>query len=226
MALKAGTEDKKKMMIAGGLGVVVLGLVIYNVVGSFGGSSTPAPAPAQAPAATAPITTGAPPASASAPVARTGPAPVSRQRVISANHAPEAVKVAGSMASLDPTLHPELMAQAESLEYTGKGRNIFSMFSTPVQIEQPKGPIRPQQMIAQAPTGPPPPPPIDLKFFGYESRQGGAKRVFLLHGDDVFIAGEGDVVDHHYMVVKIAPFSVQVEDIPYNNTQTLPLIQN
>jgi hypothetical protein len=34
------------------------------------------------------------------------------------------------------------------------------------------------------------------------------------------------VVDHHYMVVKIAPFSVQVEDIPYNNTQTLPLIQN
>ena len=43
------------------------------------------------------------------------------------------------MASLDPTLHPELMAQAESLEYTGKGRNIFSMFSTPVTSSSPKG---------------------------------------------------------------------------------------
>jgi hypothetical protein len=218
MALKIGAEDKKKMMIAAGLGVVVLALVIYNVVGLFGGSSTPAPV-ASAPPPVATTT------QATAP-ARTGPAQFLRQRVISAHHTQEAVKVTGSMASLDPTLHPELMAQAESLEYTGKGRNIFSMFSTPVQIEQPKGPIRPQQMIAQAPTGPPPPPPIDLKFFGYESRQGGAKRVFLLHGDDVFIAGEGDVVDHHYMVVKIAPFSVQVEDIPYNNTQTLPLIQN
>ena len=129
------------------------------------------------------------------------------------------------MAGLDPTLHPELMAQAESIEYTGKGRNIFSMFSEPV-IEPVKTPIRPQPDVPQPPPGPPPPPPIDLKFFGYEARQGGARRAFLLHGDDVFIAGEGDVVDHHYRVVKIAPMSVQIEDIPYNNTQTLPLIQN
>ncbi|HTY85165.1 MAG TPA: hypothetical protein VMB19_13155, partial [Silvibacterium sp.] len=136
-----------------------------------------------------------------------------------------ATKVAGPLAGLDPTLHPELMAQAESIEYTGKGRNIFSMFSEPV-IEQAKGPIRPQPIAPPTPTGPPPPPPIDLKFFGYESHPGGAKKVFLLHGDDVFIASEGDVVDHHYKVVKIAPLSVQIEDIPYNNTQTLPLIQN
>jgi len=129
------------------------------------------------------------------------------------------------MASLDPTLHPELMAQAESLEYTGKGRNIFSLFSTPV-IEVAKAPIRPQTFVPQPPPGPPPPPPIDLKFFGYEGQPSGTKRAFLLHGDDVFIAKEGDVVDHHYRVVKIAPFSVQVEDIPYRNTQTLPLIQN
>jgi len=118
----------------------------------------------------------------------------------------------------------EVMAEAESLEYSGKGRNIFSMFSTPVQIEAPKAPPRPQTMVPVV-TGPPPPPPIELKFFGYESRQG-AKKVFLLHGDDVFIAAEGDVVDHHYKVVKIAPLSVQVEDIPYHNTQTLPLVQN
>ena len=81
-------------------------------------------------------------------------------------------------------------------------------------------------MLPPVATGPPPPPPIDLKFFGYEGQPAGTKRAFLLHGDDVFIASEGDVVDHHYRVVKIAPMSVQVEDIPYKNTQTLPLIQN
>jgi hypothetical protein len=116
------------------------------------------------------------------------------------------------------------MAAAESLEYAGKGRNIFSMSSAPaVVIEKPKGPIRPMQTVAQ---GPPPPPPIDLKFFGYVSHKDGDRRVFLLHGDDVFIASVGDVVDHRYKVVQIAPLSIQVEDIPFNNTQTLPLIQN
>ena len=58
----------------------------------------------------------------------------------------EAAKISGSMANLDPTLHPEVMAQAESLEYSGKGRNIFSMFSVPV-IEEAKAPIRPQPVV-------------------------------------------------------------------------------
>jgi len=209
MAMKTGAEDKKKVIAAGALGAVVLGLVIYNLAGFFGGSSTPAPPRTVA-------TTAAPqaPASAATP----------RERVIPAGSERQATKIPGSMASLDPTLHPEVMAQAESLEYSGKGRNIFSMFSTPA-IEEVHAPIRPKEAAAVA-SGPPPPPPIDLKFFGYASSPGGAKKVFLLHGDDVFIAREGDVVDHHYKVVKIEPLSVQVEDIPYNNTQTLPLIQN
>jgi hypothetical protein len=217
MAMKIGAEDKKKVAIAAGLGIIVLGLVVYNVLHFFVGGSPPpaAPATVQAPGAT---TTPVTPARATAPSA-------TRQRVIP-SRAHEATKVPGSMASLDPTLHPELMAQAESIEYTGKGRNIFSMTSTPVEIEKPAASIRPQPVVPQAPPGPPPPPPIDLKFFGYAARQGGAKKVFLIHGDDVFIASEGDVVDHHYKVLKISPLSVQVEDIPYSNTQTLPLIQN
>ena len=118
------------------------------------------------------------------------------------------------------------MAQAESLEYSGRGRNIFSQFSAPPVIEQVKAPVRPNTQEAQVPQGPPPPPPIDLKFFGYEAHKDGTRKAFLLHGDDVFIASEGDVVDHRYRVLKIAPFSVQVEDLPYKNAQPLPLVQN
>jgi hypothetical protein len=120
------------------------------------------------------------------------------------------------------------MAQAESLEYTGNGRNIFSLASVPVDIPVPVKPARvdPEANVASGPPPPPPPPPIDLKFFGFAARQSGTRRAFLLKGDDVFIASEGDVVDHRYKVVKIAPTSVQVEDIPYANTQSLPLMQN
>jgi hypothetical protein len=205
MALKVGTEDKKKVYIASALGVVVLGLAIYVFHDSFS-SGTPAPPPPT------PVVA-APPVRATTPSTTTG-------------H--EATKLPGNAADLDPTLHPELMAQAESLEYTGKGRNIFSLTSMPVEIPQPVKTARNTTPLP-VPTGPPPPAPppaIELTFFGYSSRQSGIRRAFLLKGDDVFIASEGDVVDHRYKVVKIAPSSVQVEDIPYANTQSLPLVAN
>jgi hypothetical protein len=216
MALKIGSEDKKKVAIAGVLGIVVLFLVLRMVFQMFGGGTPPPPLPPTV--VQTPTRPGAPPQTLS-----------TAQPATPAEH--EAAKVpasySGSMANLDPTLHPEWMAAAESLEYAGNGRNIFSMSSAPVVIDKPQGPIRPgahnAPLVAQ---GPPPPPPIDLKFFGYEAHAGGARKAFLLHGDDVFIAAVGDVVDHRYKIVQIAPFSIQVEDIPYNNTQSLPLVQN
>ncbi len=197
MALKLGTENRKQVAIAGGLGVVVLILLIRFLVSTFSSDSVPA----------------APP-----PVVATQPATGSTR---------EAPKVAHS-TNLDPTLHFELLSQTESLLYTGKGRNIFSQGSAQVMETATVAPARPARgpVVPVAPPGPPPPPPVDLKFYGFTAQQGGKRQVFLLHGDDVFIAGEGDVVDHRYRVVKIAPFSIQVMDIPYNNTQTLNLIQN
>jgi hypothetical protein len=214
MALRIGSEEKKKVIIAGSLGAIVVILLLYNL---FGGSSTPAPVP-PSPAITeaAPTPLLAPAASASVPES-------SRPGVTTvAVH--EAVRASGSLESLDPTLHPEWMAQAESLQYAGRGRNIFSMSSVPTVIEAVKGPIRPS--LPQGPQGPPPPPPIDLKFFGFETPAGGARKAFLLHGEDVFIASEGDVVDRRYKVVKIAPLSIDIDDLAYNHTQTLPLVQN
>jgi hypothetical protein len=214
MALKVGSEDKKKVAIAAVLGIVVLGMVGYQVYDTFFASSTPA---SSAPVATAPAS--------EPPVSAPSSGPGQQQMTVAASRAREATKIGSSMAHLDPTLHPEWMADAESLEYTGKGRNIFSMLSAPPAIEQLKASIRPETG-PPVPTGPPPPPPIDLKFFGFEASKAGPRKAFLLHGDDVFVASEGDVVDHRYKVVKIAPFSAQVEDIPYHNTQTLPLVQN
>ena len=211
MALKIGSEDKKKVAFAGILGVIVLFLVGRMIFQTFVGGSTPPPAPAPAQVVTAPT-----------PVA--GPVQSRTRRSVIAG--PEAAKVSAPLAKLDPTLHPEWMAAAESLEYSGKGRNIFSMFSAAPVIEQAKAPVRPSTPGPVVAAGPPPPPPIELKFFGFEANKGGSRKAFLLHGEDVFIASEGDVVDHRYKVVKIAPFSMQVEDIPYHNTQTLPLVQN
>src|SRR5580698_1944920 len=203
MALKVGAEDKKKVYLAGGLGAVMLILLVRFLWQTFG----PSPAPAVTPAPPRVLTA---PRSASTTVQ--GPA-----------YGHQAAKV-GGLAALDPTLHPEIMRQAESLEYTGRGRNIFSQFSVAPEIPKPVAPIR-EAHVDTGPPPPPPPPPINLGFYGYAAEKTGQKQVFLLHGDDIFIASEGDVVDRRYRVVKIGTASVQVEDIPYHNTQTLPLRQ-
>lgn len=199
MALRAGTENKKQVAIAAVLGVILLIVLARFLWQTFGGSSTSeSPAPAS---------------TASAPQAE-APTPAGTAKKV-------------GHINLDPTLHTELLAQAESITYTGNGRNIFSQSSAPVNIPKPIASARPiAQQVPQGPPQPPPPPPIDLKFFGYELPKSGHKRVFLLHGEDIYLASEGDVVDHRYKVVRIMPFSIQVEDIPYHNTQNLPLVQN
>ena len=205
MAIKVGTEDKKKVYLASGLGAVMLILLVRFLWQNFGPSPAPPPAPA-------PVVTVARPAATTAAEGAAAPA-----------FGHQAAKV-GGLASLDPTLHPEIMRQAESLEYTGHGRNIFSQFSAPPEIPKPIASIR-QAKVDTGPPPPPPPPPINLGFYGYAAERTGQRQVFLLHGDDIFIASEGDVVDRRYRVVKIGTASVQVEDIPYHNTQTLPLRQ-
>ncbi len=208
MAIKVGTEDKKKVYLAAGLGAVMLILLVRFLWQTFGPSPAAPPAPP-------PVVT------VVRPAATTAQTP--QENTTAPAYAHQASKV-GGLASLDPTLHPEIMRQAESLEYTGHGRNIFSQFSAPPEIPKPVAAIR-QAHVDTGPPPPPPPPPINLGFYGYAAEKTGQKQVFLLHGDDIFIASEGDVVDRRYRVVKIGTASVQVEDIPYHNTQTLPLRQ-
>lgn len=214
MALRVGNEAKWKIYAASGLGGVALLLLVYTLFNVFGGSS-PAPAPVQSAAAVPPA--------AIAPAPAAAPNRTAAQADTATPYGPAAIKLPGA-AGLDPTLHPEVMAQAEATTYTGKGRNIFSQNSAaPESIEKPVASVRPQPT---GPPAPPPPPPIELKFYGYSSTKGGPRQIFLLHNDDIFIAREGDVVDRRYRVVAIHPFAVDVEDIPYHNTQSLPLTQN
>jgi len=122
----------------------------------------------------------------------------------------------------------EPMLVTESLVYSGSGRNIFSG-----EMEAPPPPPPPKADFSARNTQPPPPPPpqhtgppplpaIPLKFFGTSVSHSGVRRAFLLNGDDVFIAGVGDIVQRRYRVVSIADNSIMVEDIPNTNKQTLP----
>jgi hypothetical protein len=143
-----------------------------------------------------------------------------------------AQKIATTNGQLDPTLHEDAMHVTEGLVYTGNGRNIFGLGPAVVEVAmvKPVAPARPA-VVAQTgppppPPGPPPPPPIDLKFFGTATAANGARRAFLLHGEDVFLAADGEIVQRRYKVVSIASNSIVIEDMPNNNKQTLPLQAN
>ncbi len=129
---------------------------------------------------------------------------------------------------LDPTLDLNLLRQSEEIKYAGNGRNIFIAGSVPIKIEIPKGPgvtDKPASATLRTPPPPPPPPPITLKFYGFANRSGGMKKVFLMQGEDIFVAAEGDIVDRRYRILRISPNAVDVEDVLNNNRQSLPLQQ-
>ena len=196
MAMRWGTEKKwqRYAMIA----VVSLALSWFGRTLLELNSGTPSAPPPPVADSSAPATSG------------TSAGPAARQLT--------------SAASLDPTLHPEWMARAENTRYTGTSRNIFSRDSLPPSMQQAiEKPISSVRTGRAAPSGPPPPPTIDLKFYGFATEQGGRKLIFLSHGDDVFIAAEGEVVEGRYKVLKIEKNSVLMEDLAYNDNQPLPM---
>jgi len=130
------------------------------------------------------------------------------------------LRTAKAPHSIDPTLRYDWLKTSEDTKYEGNGRNIFlAQAEAPVQLAAAAA----QNKKPEGPPLPPPPPPINLKFYGFASRAGEPKKVFLSQGEDVFIAGEGEVVDRRYKVLHISPMSVEIEDMLTNNRQSIPL---
>jgi hypothetical protein len=209
---------QKKVAAVAGFLVLAVGILYFEL--PHGG---PAPAPATA----APVVTTAP----------TPPGPIAGGAGTKAgvvipippgNAVGSAAKSLGTTsAQLDPTLRMAAMLMTESVVYSGSGRNIFSASSTPVDIPKPIASVRTGKAVVgppPLPPGPPPPPPIDLKFFGTATAGNGVRRAFLLHGEDVFLASDGDIVQRRYKVISVAANSIVVEDMANSNRQTLPLL--
>ena len=200
--MKTGTEDRKKVIMFSVLLAIIVPVAIWEVSGYFSTPSAPRPAPA----------------------------PAQQQAVVAGAtdpNGPAAEKI--PVNAIDPTLHLAKLAQSEDVDYRGTGRNIFSPESIPVHIERPAAPPRPTVMTQVVlPQPVPQAPPIDLKYFGYSEDKAnrGSIKAFLVHGDDIFMARQGEVIDHRYKVGTISPGSVQVTDLAYNNTQTLSISAN
>jgi hypothetical protein len=194
--VKVGAENRTKLFVAIGLMLVAVVVLLFNL-----GSSAPKAATVVPPQTT--LTTAAP--------AR--PAATGKTR---------GKKVSTAARSLDPTLRYDWLKASEDTKYEGTGRNIFM---TQAEIPQPVAPVKTDEERAaeSGPPPPPPPPPINLKFFGFASKPGEAKKIFLSEGEDVFIAAEGEVVNRHYKVLRISPTSVEIEDVLNNNRQSIPL---
>ncbi len=198
--MKVGAENRNKLIAA----VVLMGIALLLVLRMMFSGPSPVPAAASAPASIAPVRTSRV-AARSRTNTRTG-----NRKASSAPH------------SIDPTLRYDWLALSEKTKYEGRGRNIFlAQAEIPTPIASPIV----EKNAPAVPQGPPPPPPINLKFYGFASGPGEPKRVFLSQGEDVFIAGEGEIVDRRYKIVRITPMSVEIEDVLNNNRQSIPLTQ-
>jgi hypothetical protein len=197
--VQLGLENKKQATWAAVLGVVAVLSVAYFVLPLFMGGPSSEPGSSAQAAAPAPRVT-----------ARPG------------GRAAKKVKV----ENLDPTLRLDLLASSEEKVYQGTGRNIFVARPEDVVIPPVVGKANTDPTPGYVPPQPPAPTPIPLKFFGFASKPGEPKKVFLSLGEELFVAGEGEIVNRRYKVIHINATSVEMQDVVNSGPpQNIPLTQ-
>jgi hypothetical protein len=126
------------------------------------------------------------------------------------------------LALENPALHLERIEQLRKLEYQSSGRDIFSP-----ELPPPPAPKLP--VAARAPQGPLPPPPeppltLPFKFYGFSADPAtGQRRAFFTNGEDVFIAGEGDLVQGKFRVLHIGSTTAELEETATSRKATLTM---
>ena len=113
--MKLGTENRKELIAAAVLGVLLLLVLAYEFTPSSSIAST-----VPATTATDPL---ALPANTARPAARRSSAPAKKER---------------PAPTLDPTLQMKLLAATEAIKYEGSGRNIFVSAAEDVAIPKPR----------------------------------------------------------------------------------------
>jgi hypothetical protein len=201
--VQLGLENKTKATWAAVLGVLAVLAFAYEFIPMFTESSAPA-SNAQAAAPTLA------PRAQKRPVAKPGKKP--------------------KVENLDPTLRLDLLAASEKTEYQGTGRNIFVSQAEDVVIPKPAArgntDVQTENAAPYVVPSPPQAAPIPLKFYGFASSPGEPKRIFLKLGEDVFVAGEGEIVDRRYKVIRISATSVEIQDVLNSGPpQSIPLTQ-
>jgi hypothetical protein len=217
--------DPKKIAILATL-VVVAGVAYFYNSNSSGGSASAPPS----------VSRTAAPVVAARPAARPGFRTVQQGAGGAREFRPTLRPKNIDTATIDPTLHLDLLAKLKTVDAEGGTRSLFEIGTAPppteASVKEPAkievahqfvGPVQPK------PVEPPPEPkapPIPLKFYGFVNKSKvGDKRAFFLDGEDIVIAAEGDTIKKRYKIVRIGVNSAVVEDTEFksNNQQTLPL---
>lgn len=231
-------NDPKKTALLGVLMLVLVYLLYTNVFSTpdYGPSSTPsAPAPV---AQTGPVS----PAASPVPTAKKTPVIDRRSQEFRPRFGYARPEDRPDPMTVDPTLRLELLARLEKVQFSGGMRSLFDFSAAPpppqatvAKIIPSAKPTAPPPFIGPMPKPPDPPkpepppppkaPPIPLKYYGYASAPKTIQRkAFFLDGDDILIANEGDTLKRRYKVIRINLTNVVMEDLQFNQQQTLQIV--
>lgn len=233
-----GAEPKKLIALGGLLAVLV---VVYVINRDPGIPDQSAPTAAATTAAPEPLKS-LPARTASAPPIPMPPqrnTPARRDNAAIVDFKPTLKLPEGADVSrIDPSLKLDLLSRLQQLPAEGGERILFEFGAAP----KPKtptptvAPVKPQTPpgavtaggTSSTPAAPPKPAvaPIPLKFYGYVGdAKGTSRRALFLDGDDIFVAGENDMIRNRYKVIRIGVNSAVIEDTTSKNQQTLPLVE-
>jgi hypothetical protein len=134
---------------------------------------------------------------------------------------------------VDPVLRLDLLERLQSVKPATSSRNVFeTAAAAPPPLPVPVRTVMPGPTISSPPVTPQYPPivqpvaNIPLKYYGFAKpfSSGEANRGFFLQGDDVLMAGVGDLLQQQYRVLQLTATTAKVEDTRVHLSQTLNVV--